>query len=121
MAEPALIPTIERPLTGEGQDLPLAMDELADVRMLNKQMVRFGIRNCSRVERYLEILDKVMENTRDERIKVAGASVAVNALRACVGSLKKDVQQLTNVQVNIGNGIDLSKLTPEQLRAIAGE
>ncbi len=121
MAEQALIPTIERPLHGEGQDLPLRMDELADVRMLNSQLVRCGIRNCSRVERYLEILDGVMATTQDERIKVAGASVAVNALRACVSALKKDVQQLTNVQVNVQNGLDLSKLTVEQLKALAGE
>lgn len=121
MAEQALNPTIVTPASGEGQDA-LDMGDLRDIRLLNNQFVQFGIRNLARVERYLVKLDKVMDETQDERITVAGASVAVNALKAAASAIKKEVAGvINNMQVNVSNGLDLSKLTLEQLKALAGE
>lgn len=101
MAEQALNPTIATSASGEGQDV-LDMSDVRDLRMFNNQIVQFGIRNMQRVNRYLELLDKVMEDTEDERIVLGGASVAVNALKATVAALKRDAAHaVNNVQINM--------------------
>lgn len=119
MAKRAEIEPTRTSVSREGESLVLEMETLADIKFLNNQMVQFGIRNARRVEQYLERLDKVMETTGDERIIVAATSVAVNALKAVVNTLKADVVNFTqNIQQNYAGGQELPELTRDDLRAI---
>lgn len=119
MAKRAEIEPTRTSVSREGESLVLEMETLADIKFLNNQMVQFGIRNARRVEQYLERLDKVMETTGDERIIVAATSVAVNALKAVVNTLKADVVNFTqNIQHNYAGGQELPELTRDDLRAI---
>lgn len=121
MADMATIEPTVTSVSREGQALTLEMESLKDVKFLNNQLVQFGIRNLRRVNEYLERLDRVMAGTDDERIVVAGAAVAVNALKAVVTAIKSDLgATATNtfngpVQINVD--ADLTGMTDDQLRA----
>jgi hypothetical protein len=70
-------------------------------------------------------LDALMKSA-DERIALGASKAMMDAFKANVATFvallkESEGPNQTNVQVNVSNGIDLSKLTPEQLRAIAGE
>lgn len=119
MAHEVTIEPTRASVAGEGQALVLEMESLKDIRFLNKQLVEFGIRNLKRVNQYLERLDQVMAGTDDERIIVAGTSVAVNALKAVVAALKQESLNVqNNTQINIHGARPLSELSDDELRAI---
>jgi hypothetical protein len=104
------------PVQREGEVLDLTF--LGDLRLLNSQLARFGIRNLERVQHYLTILDRVMETTEDERIKVMANSVAVNAMKAALSALKAEVSRSTTINVSGNmNVADLRGMTAEQLKA----
>lgn len=82
------------------------------------------------VARAAEILDAAPEEITDKDGNVVGVSYRdqLGAAKVLLAADKMDLdvergvsENQTNVQVNVQNGLDLSKLTPEQLRALAGE
>lgn len=73
----------------------------------------------------LEKLDALLTSA-DERIALGASKTMIDAFKANVATfvamLKgSDGPAQTNVQVNVGTGVDLSRLTVEQLKALAGE
>lgn len=62
------------------------------------------------------------ESEKRERISAAKVLLAADKLDLEAERMARGANMTqTNVQVNVQNGLDLSKLTPEQLRALAGE
>lgn len=117
MANEATIEPTRASVRGEGEALVLEMDSLKDIKFLNRQLYEFGIRHLKRVNRYLELLDDVVEATDDERIVVAAASVAVNALKAVTTALKAEAVNITQNSVHI-HGRELPELSRDDLLAI---
>lgn len=94
-------------------------------RKILRRAIREGwIKNTYRLDDYLGKLDKVMAETEEDRVIVAGSAIAVNAQKAyasAFGELQEAAPTtVNNTQVNVyesKSGEDLSKLSDDELDA----
>jgi hypothetical protein len=95
-----------------------------DLRTLRRAILAGWPVSEERRKATMEKLDALLQSA-DERIVLGASKAMIDAFKANVASfialLRESEPNQTNVQVNVQNGLDLSKLTPEQLRALAGE
>ena len=127
MADTHVLEAVIDPGQREGREVSFAEDPALIIRALKKGWIKS-----------VELADQLLKEAIEDTAAIRGACDPVElahlsqglakAAWGAVGVRCKAIQTAegqsggtTNVQVNVSNGLDLSKLTVEQLKALAGE